>query len=489
MIKILYVCNTPLLGGASKTLMSLLRHISRSEIIPTVVVPAEGPVLHALQELSIKCEIIPIPHWFRPVEDLNLRLGAGITEPVDIERQETTAFLAQCQQRMEQRLQALLRIISENAIDFVQTTGISILEGAIAARLAGKRHIWHIHEYLSPHPGLSPFLPLGPTMWLIDHLTDRVVVPSAALKKAYESLIARDKLCQVYNGVETVEGGDLLSAARQQFRSRMIGEFNIPSTDHVICSVGHHGPEKGWPDLVRTAHLLQEKRKDFRIIVVGNYSPLAENFRELERSAKELQVANRIIFAGFRKDVQHVIAASDIVFQPSRMETFSLVAAEAMAMSVPVVGTRCGGMEEVIVHGETGFVTDPGDSCAMAESLRILMEDPSKREEMGRRGRLVFLDRFSPARYAEAFTSMYRELVNNQTPGGSLDNEIPRDAYSALAGLCCSTYSVGLQAQLLRKAVDGSWNPQDSGRLLAKSLLDLAFRRIRSFSARHFARK
>jgi glycosyltransferase involved in cell wall biosynthesis len=483
MMKILYVCNTADWGGASKTLITLLRHISRSQVAPMVVVPAEGPLLLEVRKLSIECEVIPIPHWFRPAEDLSLRLGLGITgagfmEPLDLARQESTVFLDQCQQWLEQRLRSLLTIISENAIDLVHTTGISILEGAIAARLAGKKHVWHIHEYLSNHPGLSPFLPLGPATWLIDNLTDCAVVPSVALKKACETIISCDKLYHVYNGVEIIARTEASGVARQEYRSRMAKEFNILDTDHVICSVGHPGPEKGWPDLVRTAHLLRQKRTDFRIIVVGNYSSQGESFRELVSLVKDLRVSDRIIFAGYRRDAQDIIAASDIVFQPSRMETFSLVAAEAMALSVPVVGTTCGGMEEVVVHGESGFVTNPWDHHSMAESLGILMDDGDARERMGRCGRQVFLDRFSPELYAKNFTTIYQEMLNNGSPSCSSVSPIPPEAYKALAGLSCSTYSLGLLSQLLR-------NENGSAKFLAKSLVDLISRRIRGLWARH----
>jgi hypothetical protein len=101
------------------------------------------------------------------------------------------------------------------------------------------------------------------------------------------------------------------------------------------------------------------------------------------------------------------------VFQPSRIETFSLVVAEAMGLSLPVVGTYCGGVEELVIPNETGLLVQAGDHTSAAKALCEVIEDREKRREFGKRGRQVYSEKCLPDLYARRISDLYQVLVSN----------------------------------------------------------------------------
>ena len=291
-------------------------------------------------------------------------------------------------------------------------------------------------------------MPLDAIGWFLENLSDLVVVPSNHLRDTYSRRVRPEKIHRVYNGVELEEFDGACHERRDQLRSSVREEFGISHSERLICSVGHPGPEKGWMDLLKAASLLSGKRKDFRFLVVGPVVAYDTSFRCLRKVIKELRLQDRIIFTGFRRDVQKLMAASDIVFQPSRMETFSLVAAEAMGQSVPVVGTLCGGMEEVIQANETGLMTRPGDHAAMAEALGLLIDNPDECERLGRNGRNLFLSNFSPKRYVEHFDAIYRKVMDISLPEDTAYDFHLRQEYQTFAELYAAVLGLGMQIEL-----------------------------------------
>src|SRR5207253_6549325 len=109
--------------------------------------------------------------------------------------------------------------------------------------------------------------------------------------------------------------------------------------------------------------------------------------KELEAEATRHGVADRVRFLGFQSDVQLPLDALDVFAMPSRCEALPYALLEAMATELPAVGAAVGGVPEVIVPGQTGFVVPPRDPDALAASLRTLLKDADLRRWMGAAGR------------------------------------------------------------------------------------------------------
>ena len=100
-----------------------------------------------------------------------------------------------------------------------------------------------------------------------------------------------------------------------------------------------------------------------------------------------------------------------LTISPSLYEGFGLPAAEAMACQTTVIATTGGAFPEIIDHGETGWLVPPGDAGALADAIRLLMDDAGLRQRLGEAGRKSILERFSWRKAAEETLAVYEEVA------------------------------------------------------------------------------
>jgi glycosyltransferase involved in cell wall biosynthesis len=105
----------------------------------------------------------------------------------------------------------------------------------------------------------------------------------------------------------------------------------------------------------------------------------------------------------------------DLVVMPSLRESFGIVALEAMAMKVPVIASRIGGLAEIVVNEKTGFLVPPGDADALAEAIRTLTENPEMRRNMGEAGRQRVAEVFSIESTIRRTEELYLECLEGST--------------------------------------------------------------------------
>lgn len=122
---------------------------------------------------------------------------------------------------------------------------------------------------------------------------------------------------------------------------------------------------------------------------------------------------DRVIFAGRVSDdtLQRLYQSCDLFVAPSLYESFGLVYLEAMNYAKPVVGCRSGGVPEVVDHGTTGVLVDPGEPAALAEAIASLLRSPDRLRDMGLEARQQVLDRFSYLEMARRFEAVYRMMI------------------------------------------------------------------------------
>ena len=99
--------------------------------------------------------------------------------------------------------------------------------------------------------------------------------------------------------------------------------------------------------------------------------------------ARDLNLSENIIFAGFRTDVQSILAACDIYTMPSYEEPLGLAFLEAMAMQKPVIALASGGVPEIVEDTKSGLLSSPRDIEGLAANILTLIRDPQKRHVMG----------------------------------------------------------------------------------------------------------
>ena len=201
-------------------------------------------------------------------------------------------------------------------------------------------------------------------------------------------LLPRKRFQVIYNSVD-VERAVLGLDRAQAFRQR----FGIASDRLVVTQVSWLIPEKGVDDLLTAARDVVAAEPCAHFVLAGDGAHLPN----LRQRAHDLGIESHVTFTGVIRDplAEGLYAASDVVCQMSRWEeVFGYVIAEAMASGKPLVGTRAGGIPEIIQDGVTGFLVDRRDTAAMSARILDLLRDPALRRQMGQAGREVVREKF-----------------------------------------------------------------------------------------------
>jgi N-acetyl-alpha-D-glucosaminyl L-malate synthase BshA len=176
--------------------------------------------------------------------------------------------------------------------------------------------------------------------------------------------------------------------------------------EKIIMHISNFRPVKRVDDVVRVSARVMEKLPA-RLILVGDGPdrPMAED------KARSLGIGDRIVFLGKQESVAELLACADLFLLPSESESFGLSALEAMASEVPVVGTRCGGLEELVEDGRTGRLLPVGAVDAMADAAIEILADPARQTAMGRAGRAEAEEVYSVERIISMYEAFYEEVL------------------------------------------------------------------------------
>jgi glycosyltransferase involved in cell wall biosynthesis len=174
----------------------------------------------------------------------------------------------------------------------------------------------------------------------------------------------------------------------QIYHSRLPGMLPQPANEPrelTVLNVGHVAWRKGQILLAEAFAQIAARHPEWKLILAGGVAePAAED--QIRAIAKKNNLEQRIILAGERSDAQEMMKRAGIYVQPSYYEALGLALQEAMFNGCPGVGTRAGGIPELIENEQTGLLVDVGSAGQMARALDNLMANPALREQYGKRG-------------------------------------------------------------------------------------------------------
>jgi glycosyltransferase involved in cell wall biosynthesis len=204
----------------------------------------------------------------------------------------------------------------------------------------------------------------------------------------------------VHEGID-IERVDAAPAAR------LHEELWLPHHAPVVGNVAALVPHKGQRHLIESARLVLRHVPDARFVIAGE----GELRPSLEHQIKEHRLEKHVLLAGFRPDVLALHKAFDIFVMSSVTEGLGTSLLDAMAAGKPVVATATGGIPEVVVDGETGFLVAPRDHDAMAAAIVKLLQDESLRKRMGASGRARACEFFSAERMVQETHRVYERVA------------------------------------------------------------------------------
>ncbi|MFQ5850248.1 MAG: glycosyltransferase family 4 protein [Candidatus Binatia bacterium] len=206
----------------------------------------------------------------------------------------------------------------------------------------------------------------------------RLIAVSEFIKRRLVSLgIGEDRVVVVYNGVDVDRFTPDAGA-----RERLAKDFPIGPDELVMATACNLVPIKHPEVLVEACGILAQRGVPVRLFVAGGGPMRAD----MELLSHKLGIADRTHWLGYHAYPERLFQACDVVVLPSVGEAFGNVLAEAMACGAPVVGSRSGGIGEVVEDGKTGLLARPLDPTAFADAIQKLAEDSTLRREMGMRG-------------------------------------------------------------------------------------------------------
>jgi len=212
-------------------------------------------------------------------------------------------------------------------------------------------------------------------------------------------------------------GTDVEAFARiTEGRSEMRASLGIPEDSVAVGIVGRIAPEKGHAVLLEAFQKIHARYPLF-LVIVGN-GPDEELIRT---RAAEMGLADKVLFTGFRDDVNNILNALDIVTVPSTWnEPCSAVVQQGMAVSKPIIGTRAGGTPEMVIDDETGFLVPPSDPDALADALARLSGDAFLRKRLGTAGKERVEELFSLRVMTDKIEALYQREYENARGANAL---------------------------------------------------------------------
>lgn len=381
-IKVLHVCTISL---TARTFIASLAHYLDNRTFEVTIACSDdrqaesGSAMEEMRQAGFRMKDMPIPRTIRPFADAWVTLK-------------------------------LYRFMRAEGFVIVHTqTSKAGFVGRCAAWLARVPVVIHTAHAFPFHPYLRPWvLRLYVTLerWAA-RLSDLIMVDTEAIRT--EGLRYRiaptDKIVTVNMGIDL----NRFSPERVNGATTRC-QWGINPDEQVVGTVARLVPDKGLDCFLDAAARVAGRHPRTRFLIVGG-GPLQP---ALEQRARDLGIANRVIFTGVRSDIPEHLAAMDLFVLPTLREGFGVVFAEAMAMGKVVVGSDIGPVREVVTDGETGLLFPPDNTDGFAKAIVSLLADEPRRRMMGAAGRRRVEQCFDERKMFERTETEYRRLLNKK---------------------------------------------------------------------------
>jgi len=290
-------------------------------------------------------------------------------------------------------LAALVRLIRRERVRVVHThSSIDAWLGGMAARLCRVPVVRTRHVSIAIRKGLNPVY-----RWL----ADRVITSGEAIRSmVVEVGVPPERVIAIPAGVNLAA---FPFGARAPETARALG-LGSP----VIGSVAMFRGSKGHALLLQAFAMVREKRPTAGLLLVGDGIRRAW----VEQLAREANLADAVVFTGFRPDVPALLGTMDCFAQAStRTEGVPQALLQAFAAGVPVVASRIGGIPEVVIDGLTGLLVPSESAEALAAGIARVLDDPETAAQRARAARALVETRHSHVQAIDRLLRVYAELL------------------------------------------------------------------------------
>lgn len=394
MIKILHYNHTSRVSGAENILLAIVENLDQSRFHPIVTSPEGCCLGDAMHERNIP---------FVPMRDLSARFT---WRPDLLLKYVVSSFRA---------ILAFRRVVRTHKPDIIHAN--SVRAGLIAsfATLGMKIPVlWHVHDILPRHP-LSPMIR---AVIALSSETSAVSVSRATalrLEGTYLRPFLRRRSSTLYNGI------DLEKFARERgCRDEVRESLGLGDADFCIGHIGQFSERKNQLGMVRAFNELLQKMPNAVLLLVG--APLFSHEvgygRQVEREVERLGIGSRVKFLGQRSDIPTLMQALDLLVVNSRQEPLALTVVEGFSAHVPVLGSRIGGIPEMIEHGVTGWLISNPDYRSLARDIACIAMNRDLTNEVSDVAFALAKRKFSLETFMDGFSHLIERTANRSKDTG-----------------------------------------------------------------------
>lgn len=284
-------------------------------------------------------------------------------------------------------------LMNKLKIDLVHLNNGIYYPAIFAAKLSGKPCIVHLRSLANK---LTVFTKI-PSLFV-----DSCIAISKAVRISYSNQNFRFKNINIIP-----DGIDFEQVEKNRSGEAIKENLSLNSNNFIVGSVSRLEEGKGLDILLDSLALVIEKNRNTKLIIVGD-GPLRFS---LEKQSERLGIKNNTIFTGYMNNPYSVVSFLDIFVLPSLKEGLSLAVMEAMALGVPVVASKVGGIVELIEDGTDGLLIKPGSPTIMAKAILKLIEDKKLMDELGYNAAKKALQEFPANLMASKIEEIYQRLI------------------------------------------------------------------------------
>jgi glycosyltransferase involved in cell wall biosynthesis len=367
-------------GGGTNSMLELLKRLDPARFQVTACFyrnysKGDSTLEKELAAIGVPLVLLPAPRqplWAKLAKEL---LRGLLAWHKGLRRR--AVFAVERLWRIEPRAKALAATLREGEYEllYMNNQPASNLEGYLAAEACGIPVVQHCR--IEPRINAAE-------REVVNRVARRIICVSQGVADALLRQGVRDDLCRVVHNA--IDGGQALPEPVQ------LADF-APGVA-VIGAVGQLVKRKSLDQLLRAVARLDVAPPP-QVLIVGD----GPEHHTLIALARELGIAQRVIFAGFQKYPLPWLAAMDILALPSAQEGLPRVVLEAMLLAKPVVASDIVGSRELVMHGRTGFLHDYGDEEALAGYLTQLLGHRQLAQQFGAAGRERVLEKFGIEHY------------------------------------------------------------------------------------------
>lgn len=385
-LNLLYVAHERKLGGASLSLLALIKEMKKHNHCITVIVPTKNcPVAQKLKELNIPTVPIFMPWWQMPSYwSVLIKLCFRIfyyLEEIEV-------------------WYALLKL-RKVKIDIVHSNSSVIDYGARIAYYRKCKHVWHIREFGDADYQLEYLRGMNRTWNYINHHADSIIFISKALMQYFHLVVDTNKSIVVYNGV-----------GKEYFIER-----EYCKKDEVIFLIsGNLNRNKRQLLVLQAAEeLLRRGEENFAVFIAGTSTSMSESKKyedELAQYIKE-NLRKQAMMLGRIDNMNEIRNRADVEIVASNREAFGRVTIEGMFAGMPVIVSDSGANKELVQDGIQGFIFLNDNAISLADRMEMFIKDTHMIEIMGKRAAKYAGEKYTAEKNANEIEQIYYNLYSS----------------------------------------------------------------------------